>query len=176
MQIIHESIPRTRYQSEAMPHIETTDPRLAEAMDWADTHPHVWDIVTRKKSKAFGLGSSVYLGCAQWRQDPNSVLDRLRHFYALVTPPPGKSQAETIFTWRARFTFERYRDRGFTGGFFQQHDACYPRSCLWLDYTPDTFELVLDRFRKWMDPYYSTVRITLDGKTVWTAPAHEQHR
>ena len=161
----------TRFQSTVLPAVETTNPRLAEAIAWADRHPPVWDTVTRKRSKAFGLDSCVYIGWAQGSKRPEAVLERVRQFHDLVMRPGKWGPANAMVTWRARFTFDHYQDKGFTGGFFQQHDARFPRSCLTLDYTPATFEQVLEKFRQWMDPYYDTVCITLDDRPVWTAAA-----
>jgi tRNA/tmRNA/rRNA uracil-C5-methylase (TrmA/RlmC/RlmD family) len=85
----------------------------------------------------------------------------------------GKSpyhDRDSIFVWRAKFTLEHYQDKKFTGGFFQQHDAKYPRSCLTLDYTPETFSEVLDRFCAWMDRAYDTDHVTINKMTVRTFP------
>jgi len=85
---------------------------------------------------------------------------------------------ESIFVWRAQFTIKHFQDKGFRGGFFQQHDAKYPRSCLTLDYTPETLQEVLDRFCEWMDHAYNTRYLTLNGVTVRTftgkEPRHAQ--
>ena len=75
--------------------------------------------------------------------------------------------------WRAKFTLEHYQDKGFRGGFFQQHDAKYPRSCLTLDYTLETQQQVLDRFCAWMDQSNETDHVTINGLTVRTFPRKE---
>ena len=152
----------THYQSEVRPDIETTDDRLAAVIQWADDNPVVWKIVTQKKSKAFGLGSCVYIGWAQRSMTADAVLERVRYMMDLV-----RWDKHDIFTWRARFTLAHYTDKGFTGGFFQQHDCKYPRSCLTLDYAPTTQREVLAHFIEWMDKYYETDNITIDGKVVW---------
>jgi tRNA/tmRNA/rRNA uracil-C5-methylase (TrmA/RlmC/RlmD family) len=88
----------------------------------------------------------------------------------------GKSpyhDRDSIFVWRAKFTLEHYQDKKFTGGFFQQHDAKYPRSCLTLDYTPETFNEVLDRFCAWMDRAYDTDYVTINKMIVRTFPGKE---
>jgi len=158
------------FQSEVLPEVVTTHPGLKDVIAWADEHSVVWEVVTKRRSKAFGLGSCVYIGWAQRSQSPDTILERVRTFKELIE---GSEQwrrvcetDESIFVWRARFTFEHYRDKGFTGGLFQQHDSNYPRSCLTLDYTSDTLEMVLDRFCAWVDRFYETKRITIDGKTV----------
>jgi len=160
------------FQSDVRPEIATTDPHLAEVIVWADKHPVAWDIVTKTRSKAFGVGSCVYIGWAQRSQFAEAILERLRHFKELVDGGDPRMRIregdDSIFVWRARFTFQHYRDRGFRGGFFQQHDGQYPRSCLTLDYTPETLEEVLERFCAWMDRSYDTKRITVDAKTVRT--------
>ncbi len=154
------------YESEVRYDVRTADPALARVIAWADKRPTVWRIVTGHHSKAFGLGSCEYIGWAQNSTAPEAILERARHFMDLVENPGKWSHANSIFNWRAKFTLDHYLDQGFTGGFFQQHDAIYPRSCLTLDYTPETLEAVVDRFCQWMDPYYDTVRVTVDERTV----------
>jgi len=160
------------FQSDVRQEITTTDPHLAEVIVWADKHPVAWDIVTKIRSKAFGVGSCVYIGWAQRSQSPEAILERLRHFKELVDGGDPRMRIregdDSIFVWRARFTLEHYRDKGFRGGFFQQHDSNYPRSCLTLDYTPETLEQVLDQFSSWMDGSYDTRRLTVDGETART--------
>jgi tRNA/tmRNA/rRNA uracil-C5-methylase (TrmA/RlmC/RlmD family) len=98
---------------------------------------------------------------------PEAMLERARHFRSLVVETERHAVGPSIFTWRAKFTFAHVGDRGFTGGFFQQHDEHYTRNCLMLDYTPELFSEVLAKFKAWMDPYYQTQRITVDGRVVW---------
>ena len=134
-------------------------------IQWSDEHSIVWDIVTKTRSKAFGRRSCLYIGWAQSSMAPDAILERVRHFKELADSKSAYHN-DSIFTWRARFTLEHYLDKGFRGGFFQQHDAKYPRSCLTLDYTPETLELVLDKFCTWIDHTYDTRKISIDGKTV----------
>lgn len=154
--------------SEVRPDISTTYPALGPLIAWADKNPHAWKIVTTNKSKAFGLGSCVYIGWAQRSTSPEAILERLRHLHELVTAGARRNQSGSIFIWRAQFTFEHFNDKGFKGGFFQQFDGRYPRSCLTLDYTPETLELVLDRFCEWMDRHFETMHITLNGRVIRT--------
>lgn len=155
------------YQSELLPAVETSDPRLREVIAWADSNPAVWRIVSGGRSKAFGPNSSVYIGWAQRSMAPEAMLERARHFRSLVVETERHAVGPSIFTWRAKFTFAHVGDRGFTGGFFQQHDEHYARNCLVLDYTPELFSEVLAKFKAWMDPYYQTQGITVDGRVVW---------
>ncbi len=168
MKTTEETITKKIYQSEVVSEIRTSDPGFAHIIAWADNHPVVWKIVTGRRSKAFGLGSCVYIGWAQRSMAPEAILERVRYIHELVEGESPYHHENSIFAWRARFTLEHYKDKGFTGGFFQQHDAKYPRSCLTLDYAPGTFEQVLNKFCAWMDLYYDTVRVTVDGKTVRT--------
>jgi hypothetical protein len=96
------------------------------------------------------------------------VQERVSHIHDIVNKPERYLNPNSIFPWRARFTLDHYRDKGFRGGFFQQWDASFPRSCLTLDYTKDTLEEVIDRFCGWMDPYYRSVRVTLNGEAIHT--------
>jgi hypothetical protein len=162
--IIHSAV--TVWSSDVLPEVATDAPALAEVIAWADRHPHVWKIVTGARSKAFGLGSCEYIGWAQRGAAPEAVLERARHLHGLVTGRDARPGPSSIFAWRARFTFEHYRDRGFTGGFFQQHDTRFPRLCLTLDYTPATLEAVLDRFLAWCERDHPTDRVTLNGAIV----------
>lgn len=161
----------TTFASEICPEITTDDPRLAEIIAWADAHPLVYKIVNTGKSKAFGRGSSHYLGWAQRDMSVEAIFERITTFrHALETAPAG------FWSWRARFTLEHF-DKKLKGGLFQQHALWpdgkeYPRSCTYLDYTTATLEEVLDRFEDWMDPWYPrdfdspqrTTRLTVDGE------------
>lgn len=156
----------TLWRSDLRPDITTGEHELARVIAWADEHPHVWDIVTQTKSKAFGRGSCEYIGWAQQGNAPEAVLERARHLHDLVTGREPHLGPEHIMVWRAKFTFEHYRDADFTGGFFQQHDTAHARHCLTLDYTPETREEIIDRFLRWCGDSYNTARVTLDGDTM----------
>lgn len=66
--------------SDFLPEVTTSSPQYADVIAWGDANPVAWRIVTQTKSKAFGRGSSFYLGCVQDGKDPESVLDRLTAF------------------------------------------------------------------------------------------------
>ena len=168
MKTITETVTNIVYQSEFMPEIRTLNPSLGRTIAWADDHPVAWRIVTGRRSKAFGRGSCEFIGWAQRSTEPDAVLERVRHIHELGEGKSPYHCPDSIFVWRARFTMDHYQDRGFTGGFFQQHDAKHPRSCLTLDYTPDTLQEVLDRFCAWMERCHDTRRVTVDGETVRT--------
>jgi len=163
-----ETTTTTLYQSEVLAHVKTSHPALGPVIKWADENPVVWKIVTGRRSKAFGVGSCVYIGWAQQSKEPGAILERVRQMHELATCNQPYYTPDSIFVWRARFTLEHYRDKKFTGGFFQQHDSKYPRSCLTLDHTPDTFEKVLQRFSAWIDRHYDTHHITVNGQVVRT--------
>ena len=159
-----QTVRRRVFRSDVRPEIESGFQADEAVLKWADEHPAVWQIVTGHRSKAFGIGSCEYIGWAQRSKEPNAVLERVRQIHGRVTRPALRP--DCIFQWRAQFTLAHFRDKGFKGGFFQQWDASFPRSCLTLDYTPDTLEEVTDRFAAWMDRHYATVRITLDGEII----------
>ena len=173
MKTFEQTITRTVYQSEVLVQVQTTNPILAPIIQWADEHPSVWQVVTTKRSKAFGLGSSQYLGSIQTSMDADCILERVGHIHNIVECKQPCYTPDSIFVWRALFTLAHYNDKGFKGGFFQQHDAQYPRSCLTLDYTPETYEEVLNRFCAWMDTCYETHHVTINGKTVRTFPRED---
>ncbi|MBI5090920.1 MAG: hypothetical protein HZB26_00585 [Candidatus Hydrogenedentes bacterium] len=168
MKTTEEITKQTVYTSEVLPSVRTTNERLARVIAWADAHPYAWQIVCGRRSKPFGKNSCVYIGWAQRADTSAAVLERARHLHELVHNEYPYAGEDSIFVFRARFTAEHFGDKEFEGGFFQQHDAKYPRSCLDLDYTPETFELVLQKFIEWMDKSYQTARITVNGETVWT--------
>jgi hypothetical protein len=168
MKTVTETTTNIIYQSECLPDAHTINPMFARTIAWADDHPIVWRIVTGRKSKAFGLGSCVYIGWAQRSMQSDALLERARHFHELVSGKSPYHASDSIFVWRAKFTLEHYQDKKFTGGFFQQHDAKYPRSCLTLDYTPPTMQEVLDSFCAWMDRAYDTDHVTINKMTVRT--------
>lgn len=161
------------FTSTVRPDISSEDERDEAIIAWADENPHVWRIVTTSKSKVFGVGSSEYLGCYQRGKDPGSILGRLRGLKSALEDTESRSE---FFRWRAGFTFEHFKDKGFTGGRFQLYALYthegetkeYPRDCVDLDYTPETLEGVIDHFLAWVDPLHmrSATRVTLDGKTV----------
>jgi len=168
MKTIAETITNIIYQSESMPSVHSINPAFARTIAWADDHPVVWRIITGRKSKAFGLGSCVYIGWAQRSVQSDALLERARQFHELVSGKSPYHASDSIFVWRARFTIDHFQDKGFTGGFFQQHDSKYPRSCLTLDYTPETLQEVLDHFCAWMDRAYNTDHVTINKMTVRT--------
>ena len=128
MQEIIQQIVQKTYQSSVLPEVRTQNENLSRVITWADANPVAWKIVTNHRSKAFGLGSCVYIGWAQRSMAPEAILERVRHLYEVLH---GREYPNpSIFRWRACFTLEHYRDKGFTGGFFQQHDERYPRACL----------------------------------------------
>jgi hypothetical protein len=156
----------TLYRSDVRPDIVTEEVTLAKVITWADDNPQVWQIVTDTKSKAFGLGSSVYIGWAQRSMAPEAILERTRHFHDLVLGIEPHLSPSHFFVWRAQFTYENFLKKGFTGGFFQQHDEKHPRLCVTLDYTPETLEEVIDRFLYWCGRDYPTHHVTVNKKTV----------
>ena len=143
--------------------VEDTTTGKTITFDWADKNPHVYKIVTGTKSKAFGKGSCVYTGWAQNNDSAGAILNRLNTFKQEL-----ENTNNSIFQYRADFTFKHYLDKGFKGGFFQQWDEKYSRSCLTLDYTPELLEQVIDKFEQWADDCFNTVKITIDNKTVRT--------
>jgi len=173
MKTVTETTTNIIYQSEFLPNVRSINPAFARTIAWADDHPVVWRIVTGRKSKAFGLGSCEYIGWAQKSMESDAILERVRHLHELAEGKSPYHTPDSIFVWRARFTIEHFQDKGFTGGFFQQHDAKYPRSCLTLDYTPETLQEVLYRFCSWMDRAYDTDHITLNKMTVRAFPSKE---
>jgi hypothetical protein len=158
------------YSSEVWPDVQTRDEHLAEIIRWADAVcPVAWKIVTTKKSKAFGMGSSTYIGYAQNGTTSASILERLKVFYhELHRKPKDTTYPIDFFVWKANYTLEHYNDKKLTGGLFQQWDGTYDRGCSVLDYTPDTLPLVIERFVAWCGNTFETKAVKIDKKIVWT--------
>ena len=83
---------RRVFRSETRPDIESGYRGDEAVLIWADEHPVVWDVVTTRRSKAFGLGSCEYIGWAQRSKEPDAVLERTRHVHELVTSPHRRSR------------------------------------------------------------------------------------
>lgn len=160
MKIIKEPITIVSFQSEVYPEVFSYDARDRETIEWLDKNPIAFEIVTKTRSKAFGRKSCVYIG---WAQNNNSVPAIIEKLRTLKGESEGTrfSLPGTIFQYRARFTLKHYKDKKFTGGFFQQWDENYSRDCLTLDYTPELFDEVLAEFEKWISSFYSTKKITV---------------
>jgi len=165
---VDETIVKRFFQSDIKADIRTESRVFAPVIAWADEHPVVWKIVTSRRSKTFGVGSCEFSGWAQRSAESDTILERVRHIHDVVCATRPCDALDPVFAWRAKFTLEHYEEKGFTGGFFQQYDANYPRNCMMLDYTPETFKAVLDRFCCWMDSSYKTTHVTVNGKIVRT--------
>jgi hypothetical protein len=160
------------YSSDVLPDVATENPEVAKTIAFADANPFVWKIVATARSKAFGLGSSEYIGWAQKSPAPEAILERTRHFHASVDPNVHRGmeyRSRDIWGWRARFTFQRFEEEGFTGGYFQRFDGRYDRDAMTLDYTPGTIAQVIRNFIQWASstPGSSPFdAIKLDGKPL----------
>lgn len=176
MERVEEKVTLVSYRSSVRPEIETRQFRedeessiasIAKLIAWADENPVAWDIVIGTKSKAHGRTSSRYLGSGRGTESCD-VIYRLQQFEYELNGPIREHEAvrESIFRRSARFTMERYRDKGFTGGMFQQFDGRYDRGALVLDYTPETRDEVIDRFLAWCGRDFETHAVKIDGKVV----------
>lgn len=180
--LTHSQVQKTvTYVSEILPDVTTEDRELAETIAWADANPFVWKIVSGTRSKAFGRKSSEYIGWAQGSDAPEAILERARHFHTCVDPNECHGlyhRSNGIWGWRARFTFEHYQDKGFTGGFLQRFDGRHDRDCMTLDYTPETLAQVVRNFMEWAGSTpgaSSTDTIKLDREPL-PAAVHESAR
>lgn len=114
-----------------------------------------------------GFLGEVNFGCDQHRDDDGAVVARLWKFYAdCINDGVPAHTREPLWQWRAKFTLAHASDKGFKGGFFQLFDGKYDRSCLNLDYTPETKDEVIERFLEWCDPYYVKHSVKIDKKVV----------
>lgn len=146
------------WQSTVHPGLMTEDVSLVTALEWADAYPVAFHIVTEKRSVVFGRDCSEYAGLHRDGTDPDSVLRRIDHLRQ-------ETLKEGIFGWRARFTMDHYllgrssAERRIRGDLFRLWDGEYHRSALFLDYTGDTIEAVIDQFVAWCDPSYKKVEV-----------------
>ena len=154
-------IQKTIYRSEKFLEIWSESSRDKETIEFLDEHPVIMDIVTKTKSKAFGRKSCVYIGWAQKNNSPEAILAKVHTFIQEL-------EKSGIFGWKARFTLNHYKNKGFKGGFFQQWDEQFPRGCLSLDFTPESLAEAIEEFRAWCGDIYYTKRITVDDLEVWT--------
>jgi len=148
------------YQSEHFPEVYSEQECEAEIIAFIDAHPSVYRMVTESKSEVWKWDSSEYYGY-QRSQTVQAALSRVGHFKNVYEK---SGSPENIWRWRAHFSYTHYSDKGFTGGFFQQHDEKYPRGGLSFDYTPETFRAVLARFVEWCETgslRFPTHRVTV---------------
>lgn len=155
-----ETVKVTHYISEVCAEINVTSERWADVIAWADKTPNVWDMVRGTRSKPFGRNSCTYLGSGRGT-DPEDICYRASVLQSFLD-----RQAGDFFAWRARFSLEHYRDKGFRGGFFQQWDGEYTRGCHDMDYTPSTRAEVIDRFVAWCGDIFKTREVWIDKKVV----------
>jgi len=154
-----------RYTSDVMPEVYAESPKLGSLIEWADSVPKVWAIVTRKgrgRSVAWGPKSSQYMGWAQGSKSPDAILERVRQFKHSL-------EGGGFFGNSARFTLDWFGSPGFTGGFFQEFDERYSRGCVFLDYLPQMKERIIERFLDWCSAGYDyhTQRVEIDSIMVW---------
>ena len=159
-------------RSDLHPSLEFENPKQRDVLllTWADAHPNAWRIVLGKtRSHTYAPGSSAYFGRDRNSDSPYAILGRLGTLYG-----DWEKGDENIFGWRARFTVNHCRDKGFTGGSFRQHDGTYARGCIDLDYTPKTLTFAVNRFREWCGKDFPTACITVKKgakvQLVWTDP------
>lgn len=139
------------YASEVQPEIATNDADLAHVLEWADAHPDAWRVVLGKKSAAWGRGSTHYPGWAR-NDTPAGVLERMAVFKRHVHGAYPPASPASFFDWSSVFTLDHCREPGFRGDLFRQVDpAGYSRGCASLDFTPETLEEVIVRFRTWAE-------------------------
>lgn len=172
MKRTEEHVTIVHYTSEIHPEITSIASYAAPILEWADAHPVVWQIVMGTRSAPFGKRSSLYLGCDRG-DAPASVLARAARFKEEI------DRGDTTFWgWRAHFTLDHYKEKGFRGGFFQQFDGTYDRGCAYLDYTPATREAVIDRFIAWCEAgaHYPTREVRIDKQTVRVVDAGKAAR
>lgn len=173
MKRLSKMVEHVSWQSDVLPEIVTADESRVDTLEWADAHPVVYKIVMGHRSKPFGKNSCDYLACGRG-DSPNDVLYRCA---VLRQAAEGVDDVlhrhDDFHTWRARFTLEHYTNKGFRGGFFQQHDGMYFRGCANLDYTPKTLPEVIDRFVAWCENgpvRHSTREVHVDKKIVRRYP------
>lgn len=173
--------------SESKPELTTENERLEKVIKWLDKHPVAYEIVTGTKSKGWGKGSTHYsVGGGGRLMSTETVLWCINTFmeYALGKDVYSKDKKfpADICNWSARFTLDHYNDKGFRGGKFDC--VGFYNSYTLLDYTPDTLDEVIERFKKrceWDDAVAAEVHhepccIKLNGRVVYPEPSVYQGR
>jgi len=150
------------YISEIDEEIKSKNERDKSIIEWADTNPIIYKIVTEKKSKAWGWTSSDYIWGAQKNNSPDAILEKIRTFKCGL----DKNGINDFWGWRANFTLKHYNDKEFKGGLFQQWDKKYLRNCVYLDFTPELLDEVIEHFVGWIGKNYDTQKITVDDREI----------
>ena len=176
MKTTTQTITVTTYHSEVMPDVRTDSEHFRDVIVWGDANPVAWKIVTAPTTKTlFGVDGIVYMGCQRGRS-PRLALERLATFKQEVDGRflDNKPAETSIFQWRARFALEHFGEAGYRRGFFQQWDGQYDRGCTELDYTPDSLDEAVRRFKAWCESGSSACFVTraikVDGKVVREYP------
>ena len=163
---------QTIYASEVMSEVTSVHAHDEELIAWADAHPVVYRIVTEGRSAPFGARSSEWHGWAQGANTPAAILHRLGRLRRVLGEFPDDCPA-SIFSWRAGFTLAHYDDRPsrLVGGHFTQWDGSYRRGSIALDYTKETLDEVVERFRRWCGALFPTAAVLLQERkterVVW---------
>jgi hypothetical protein len=173
VQPVCEEVVVRRWRSQVRPEIVVTDERYdLPVLKWADAYPHVYKIASGTRSRVFGRNSCAHIGWAQRSKAPAAVFERVRTLYdALHDPLRGQG----IFRWRARFTFEHYEDKGFTGGvFFTVTETSWGYGdLLTMDYTPALIADVARRFAVWARNHPQPVAVVVKKKGWKGAAVHQ---
>ena len=168
MKVFTRTTEITLYRSEILDWVETEDAALSHSIAWADALPVVYKILNEKRS-VFGKDSYQWISEAMG-ETAHALLRRVALFRAQL-----KSSAP-FFNYLANFTLENYENPSLRKGFMQQWDGTYTRFCTSVDYTPDTLDAVIQRFRAWCDEEprlaFYTQEIWLDRKPVWSGCEH----
>lgn len=127
MKSTSEKVTVVTYSSDVLPEVSSTIESHGDTIAWADAHEVVWKIVNASKSAPYGWKSSTYIGWAQGNPSVAAMLARVEAFRRELEHP-----VESLWSWRAHFTLERYGSKGFKGGFFTQYDAQHQRGCVQL--------------------------------------------
>jgi hypothetical protein len=148
-----------------MPFIAAWTQEEIRAVRWADKNPVAWQIVTTDCSKALGLGSTEYPESIRHSDDSTAIRDRVVRLHELIQDA-RRWGCTSLFAWRATFAMTHFLDPGFTSGLFQQFSGRTERVGLFMDYTPETLNEVIDQFAAWRHHGWPVTRVTLDGQTV----------
>lgn len=167
------TVTTTWYVSEVHPEFETNRPEYVDAIRWADANPVAWEIVLGKKSKVYGIDGDEYFGSDRGTGGGTAIA-RVHSFWRAIHRSQNRMEdGFDFFQWRAQFTLDHYKEKGFKTVHLKQWDGGYFRNTAKLGYTPKRAKEVIDAFERWCEHgfcRYELEHIELDGKIVRRYP------
>jgi len=162
MKVTEHFEPIFTWHSEVAEGISGKGLEAANAIDWADNNPIVWDIVMNNRSRAFGVNSKSYDCFGRGTTDARGGLARVNRVRELLQGQDLRNRIDRLLAWNIQITMEHYKDADFSGGLFEIDLGL----SLALDYVPATLAETIERYYQvWSAPYVDQ-SVMLDGVVV----------